>query len=132
MFATGQCLCGAVRYEVAAPPLRMAQCHCEDCRRLTGTGHLVQAFFNRSDVSIFGQTSSFENYADSGNLRRRHFCPTCGSRLFSENDRAPDIVGITAGTFDDSSWFAPSVALYVGQRPAWDPIDPTIQTRERM
>lgn len=132
MFATGHCLCGAISYTVANPPIRMAQCHCEDCRRLTGTGHIVQAFFNRADVTITGQTASFENIADSGNVRRRHFCPTCGSRLFSENHRALDIIGIPVGTFDDSSWFKPGIALYVGQRHAWDPIEPDIETRERM
>ena len=52
MFATGRCLCGAISFSVAEPPIRMAQCHCEDCRRLTGTGHIVQAFFKTDDVTI--------------------------------------------------------------------------------
>lgn len=132
MFASGRCLCGAVTFTVSAPPVRMAQCHCEDCRRLSGTGHLVQAFFNASDIAIEGPTTSFENIADSGNVRRRAFCPTCGSRLFSKNSRAPDLMGIAVGAFDDSSWFTPALILYASRRPAWDPVDPAIEAHDLM
>ncbi|VAW21834.1 hypothetical protein MNBD_ALPHA12-493, partial [hydrothermal vent metagenome] len=69
---------------------------------------------------------------DSGNTRTRHFCPVCGSRLFSENTRLPDIIGISVGSFDDSSWFKPEVILYVSQRPVWDVIDSEIETHELM
>ena len=84
-FATGQCQCGAVSYTIAAPPLTMGQCHCKDCQRVTGTGHISLARFNRSDVTIEGTTKTFAVKADSGNINTRHFCPDCGSRLFGEN-----------------------------------------------
>ena len=35
----GGCLCGAVRYRSEADPVLTAHCHCEDCRRTSGTGH---------------------------------------------------------------------------------------------
>ncbi len=38
-FATGYCLCGEVQFTISSAPLRMGQCHCDDCRRSTGTGH---------------------------------------------------------------------------------------------
>jgi len=42
-FAKGHCLCGAVSYTINANPLRMAQCHCKDCQRASGTGHMQQS-----------------------------------------------------------------------------------------
>ncbi|MCF6303473.1 MAG: GFA family protein [Devosiaceae bacterium] len=132
MKLTGSCLCGAVSYEVSGEPLRMAQCHCTACRKITGTGHNVQAFFNASDVAINGKTSTHQSTSDSGNTRTRHFCPNCGSRLFSENSKAPGGIGIAVGSFDDVSWFKPEVVLYVSQRPAWDRDDAAIPTREEM
>ncbi len=132
MFASGKCLCGAITFEAAQPPVRMAQCHCEQCRRSAGTGHLVQAFFKREDLSITGNTSTYESVADSGNLRTRHFCGTCGSRLFSENAKNPGVIGVAAGAFNDSSWFKPAVILYSDQRPEWDFIDPGVETRPEM
>ncbi|WP_417582396.1 GFA family protein [Pelagibacterium sp.] len=132
MFATGHCLCGAISFTAKAPPIRMAQCHCEDCRRMTGTGHHVQAFFKSEDLAINGQPAVFENVADSGSERRRSFCAACGSTLFSERNTAPGVMGIAAGAFDNSDWFTPGVVLYASQRPQWDPELPGIQANEKM
>jgi hypothetical protein len=34
----GGCLCGAVRYRVAAEPLAALACHCRDCQYVSGPG----------------------------------------------------------------------------------------------
>ena len=34
---TGGCLCGAVRYETTMKPFKVCYCHCESCRRATGS-----------------------------------------------------------------------------------------------
>jgi hypothetical protein len=132
MHNTGQCHCGAVSFEVEGEPLRMAQCHCNACRKITGTGHNVQAFFKKEQVKITGTTQTHESVSDRGNVRIRHFCPTCGSRLFAENVAAPGNIGISAGAFDNSEWYRPQMILYTSERPAWDTIDPSIEAREIM
>lgn len=132
MHNTGHCHCGAVHFEVEGAPLRMVQCHCNACRRLSGTGHLVQAMFRRDQITITGETRTHQSMSDAGNLRTRHFCPTCGSRLFSENTKSPDAMGIAVGTFDESSWFKPDVIVYGKERPVWDPIDPEIEIHDLM
>jgi len=58
MQLSGHCHCGAVSYKVVGEPARMAQCHCNACRRTTGSGHLVQAFFKKDDVAISGKPTS--------------------------------------------------------------------------
>ena len=132
MKLSGHCHCGAVSYQVDGEPVRMARCHCNACRRTTGTGHSVQAFFHRQDVTISGETASYQSIADSGSKRTRDFCPICGSRLFTANERPPHLIGIAAGSFDNSDWFEPAVALYDNERPAWDAIDPKLDTHEHM
>ena len=32
----GSCFCGAVKYELSAPPVLRAYCHCTKCQRMTG------------------------------------------------------------------------------------------------
>ncbi len=32
----GPCLCGAVRFEVSAPPRTVLACHCTQCRKQSG------------------------------------------------------------------------------------------------
>lgn len=132
MKLTGSCHCGAVTFEVNAQPVRMAQCHCNACRRTTGTGHAVQAFFKRENIKISGDTKTHQSPSDASSTRTRHFCPTCGSRLFAENDKNPAIIGITAGAFDNSDWFKPEVILYNNERPLWDTIDTQIPIHEKM
>jgi len=132
MHNTGHCHCGAISFEVEGEPVRMAQCHCNACRRITGTGHNVQAMFKRDQIRISGSPRTHQSTADSGSMRTRYFCGECGSRLFSQNSRTPDLMAVAAGAFDDSSWFQPQVIVYASERQAWDPIDPAIDAHERM
>ena len=41
----GSCLCGAVKFEVSGEPRLFFHCHCSRCRKLTGTGHASNMFF---------------------------------------------------------------------------------------
>lgn len=132
MHNEGHCHCGQVQFSVEGDPIRMAQCHCNACRRLSGTGHQVQAFFKQEDVTINGEVSSYTSTADSGNTLTRSFCPKCGSRLFNRNTARQGVIGITMGTFDDGSWFKPETILYTSERYDWDPIDHEIPAFDAM
>ncbi|MDQ8698867.1 GFA family protein [Hyphomicrobium sp. LHD-15] len=98
----------------------MAQCHCRDCQRASGTGHMSNAIFKLADVEIVGETASYASEADSGATLARHFCPTCGSRLFSVNSARPWLIIMAVGAFDDTRWFKPQMVLYTKSRAAWD------------
>ena len=131
-FATGGCLCGAVRIVASAPPIAMAQCHCRDCQRVSGAGHTSNARFDAASVEITGKTASYAVRADSGNTFMRHFCPTCGSRVFALSSGRPGMIILAAGAFDDSSWFSPQVVLYGRSRPDWDTASQSIPQFEGM
>lgn len=119
-FATGGCLCGAVTYTVSKPPARTAQCHCRDCQRSSGTGHMSLAFFSEDDVEIHGEATGYGAAADSGNINTRYFCPQCGSRVFSRNSGRPGVIAIAVGSAENSDWFEPAAVVYTRSRPAWD------------
>jgi hypothetical protein len=118
--ASGGCLCGGVRFAVKGTPIRMAQCHCLDCQRASGTGHMSNAIFREADVQVAGTTASYASTSDSGNVLTRHFCPTCGGRVFLYSKARPGMIVMAAGAFDDSSWFAPELVLFTKRRPHWD------------
>lgn len=129
---TGKCQCGAISYRIEGDPLRMAQCHCEDCRRASGTSHMSLAFFQQDQVSINGETGSYASTADSGNINTRYFCPTCGSRLFSSNSARAGVLAVTAGTLDDNTWFQPNAIVYSAERPSWDKMDDSLPAFDKM
>ena len=97
--ATGQCLCGAVRYEVEGPLRDVTLCHCGECRRWHG--HVCAATSVRSE-HLRLVTDSGLRWIDSPQSAahaRRGFCGECGSSLFWD---APDrdTISIAAGTLD--------------------------------
>jgi hypothetical protein len=117
---TGGCLCGAVRYEVQGKPLFAVHCHCRDCQRASGTGHVPVMGMARASFKVTGKPNSYTVQGTSGLKTTRHFCPTCGSLLFGMADMAPESVSVYVGTLDDPSVFQPETILFTRNRPAWD------------
>jgi hypothetical protein len=75
----GGCLCGAIRYEIAAEPMLAGHCQCHDCQHQTGGGHASFMAVPADALKLTGALRFYESTADSGNTIRRGFCPTCGS-----------------------------------------------------
>jgi len=120
MKASGGCLCGAVRYEIDGEPIYAAHCHCRDCQRATGTGHVSVIGLPSAAVKITGETRSHAVTGSSGQPIPRHRCAVCGSLIYSEPASSPGIVNITAGSLDDPSLFKPQAAVFTRDRQAWD------------
>lgn len=124
---TGGCQCGRVRYEVPAEMAAAGKCHCEQCRKSTGTGAVTVAVYPEDDVKITGETKSYSYTADSGNVTTSHFCGNCGSKVYLTNPASfTGLRLVMAGTLDDSSSVKPQFVVFAGGRPAWDGDDPSI------
>ena len=123
---TGGCLCGAVRYECAAEPVAAGHCHCEDCRRTSGTGHGSHLAVPAAAVTISGEAKFYEKPADSGNVVARGFCPTCGGPVYSTNSAVADLLFLRASSLDDPNAVTPRASVYASRAPKWDPIDPSL------
>lgn len=104
----GGCLCGAVRFETLAEPLRVTFCHCRFCQRATGSAYMVEPIFRLQDLRITkGLPTTYRlPSAGSGKMVDVHFCATCGTKLYLTFERFDGACGVYAGTFDDPNWFA--------------------------
>ena len=58
MKASGGCLCGAVRYENDGDPIFAGHCHCTDCQKATGTGHVSVTGLPHWPDYLAGQASA--------------------------------------------------------------------------
>jgi hypothetical protein len=128
----GGCACGAIRYEIAAEPMFGGQCQCRDCQHETGGGHASFLAFPADAVRLTGTPRDYEVTADSGNRVQRGFCATCGSSVLSRSSGMPDMITVPAGSLDDPSVFAPGFVVYTSRGPAWDRIDPALQSFPEM
>ncbi len=66
------------------------------------------------------------------NINTRHFCPTCGSRVYGENSARPGVIGMTVGCLDKNDWFSPQAVVYTKGRAAWDKTPEDVPNFERM
>jgi hypothetical protein len=132
MKASGGCLCGAVRYEIDGEPIFSGHCHCVDCQKVTGTGHVSVVAVPADAVKVTGKLSSYAVTADSGQPYTRFFCSNCGSFIYGEPSAMPGVRTVTAGTLDDTSVFEPQMVIYTKSRPAWDVIDSGLPEFESM
>jgi hypothetical protein len=88
---TGSCLCGGVAYEVDAGPLPFVHCHCRTCRKTHGAAFSsVMSVPRKSFRWIKGEQllASFES--SPGKLR--YFCSQCGSHIFAERVKQPNVL----------------------------------------
>ena len=115
----GGCLCGAVRYSVAAEPVMQAVCHCKNCQCQAGSGWSMIMGVPAAALAITGEVKTYQDHGESGGDVLRQFCPTCGSPLFSRVSAAPDLVFIKAGTLDDTSQFTPQMQLWTDSKQHW-------------
>lgn len=100
----GHCLCGRITYEYAGIVGPANVCHCEDCRRCTGSAFNVGVRFEAAAFRIAsGSVKGYTKAGDSGTRITRHFCPNCGSPIYTASPGHPEFVYVKAGTLDDPS-----------------------------
>ncbi|TCP43896.1 hypothetical protein EV191_12050 [Tamaricihabitans halophyticus] len=93
--ATGQCLCGAIRYRAGGTLRDAIVCHCVECRRWHGASPPMVAAA-RDALTISGEVRW---YPEEG-TPRRGFCARCGASVFWDAVERPTL-GIAAGTLDN-------------------------------
>jgi hypothetical protein len=104
----GGCLCGKIRYEITDAPRLVYTCHCIDCQHLTSSAFsiaLAVAGFRLTG----GEPRPLEAIADSGRVKVRWVCPTCGCWLFSTGKPGDGLFRVRIGTLDDTSWPHPKM-----------------------
>lgn len=116
MGMTGQCLCGAVSFETAKPPVKVMHCHCSMCRRASGAAFATFAMFDAADIRFLGKAPV--PYHSSPAAQRSH-CGTCGSPVSFLYDAEPERIYLAAGLFDHPEALSPSEHWYAEGEVRW-------------
>lgn len=129
---TGGCLCGAVRFTYDGPIGGAAYCHCEDCRKCTGSAFNVSLAFEGVHFKVIaGTPKGYTKQADSGHELTRYFCPTCGSPIYTSSPKHPDRVYVKAGSLDDPTFVKPAYQSWTRSSVPWAEIDPKLPSHEK-
>ncbi len=115
----GSCLCGAVSFEVRAPFLRFAHCHCRRCRKATGTGHATNLY---SVPERFSWVRGEEHLARYDLPSAKSFatvvCRICGCPMPRRTRSGREIV-VPAGALDTDPAELPRARIFFDSRTVW-------------
>jgi hypothetical protein len=117
----GSCLCGGVRFEVDPPFIQASHCHCERCRKNSGTAMLTQTRVRREQFRLLRGSELIKVYG-KGEGAVKAFCMNCGSSLFGGDWPDGQQVSIRMGAFDDDPGIRPQFHTFVADRAPWDTI----------
>ncbi|WP_150912283.1 GFA family protein [Marinobacter halotolerans] len=114
----GECLCGAVKFEIKEQIRNLYQCHCSLCRKTTGTtanaATLVRAaafcwLMGESKISSYKKPTGFRN----------DFCSLCGSPVPNRLE-GTGVVWIPAGLLDELVESRVAVHLHTKSAAPWE------------
>ena len=108
----GGCLCGAVRFELTAPPVSASYCHCTRCQRRTGTAASAQASIEPGSLRLV-QGEEHVGAWEPADGWAKLFCRLCGAALFSRHPTDRDVFSVRMGAFDGDPGVRPSYRQYV-------------------
>ncbi|KJK03309.1 aldehyde-activating protein [Pseudomonas sp. 21] len=119
---SGGCLCGAVRYEISGELAPIQICHCGQCRKAQGGPFATNVPVARAAFRLLSGESELAEYRATPD-KKRMFCRTCGSPIYSARDALPDTLRVRAGTLDEPVRTKLEAHYYVDSRARWWPLD---------
>lgn len=115
-----QCACGGLRLEMIGEPLSVYLCHCDACKRITGSAFAYRARYGASAIAgLSGEPRSWRRSGDSGHWVEHVFCGTCGTTMFLRGERLGGDIVVSGGIFADPEFPAPGAAYYRDRELLW-------------
>ena len=115
----GSCLCGEISYEIKGEPVRFYHCHCQRCRKATGSAHASNIFIKTDHVDWLKGEDRLASYKIPEAERfTNSFCTHCGSRM---PRYVPElkVVMLPAGSLDNEPGLKPEANIFWDSRAEW-------------
>lgn len=117
----GRCGCGAVQFELSAPLLTAAYCHCTICQHRTGAAVQATGVAAYDSLTITQGEEHVRGWRPNDGLRK-DFCELCGSALFGTHAEDPKIRYIRLGAIEGDPGVRPVARQFVAYAAPWEPI----------
>ena len=124
---SAQCCCGECVVAVNDQPVLSGVCHCDDCKKRTGSAFGFSAYFPNSKViDIKGDYKKYAVDANTGE-QERYFCQHCGTTLYWTSVSIQNCIGIAGGCFIENPLPEPEFVSLAEQQCGWLSISNTIK-----
>ena len=116
---SGCCLCGKVKYSVATDIKDFYFCHCEQCRKITGSAFAANILTSPATVNWTFGSELVKRFDYPGErIFTKVFCSNCGSDLPFLNKNGDALV-IPAGSLDDYPDIKPNHNIFWTDKATW-------------
>ena len=117
----GSCLCGAVSYEITGELGDAYFCHCQRCRKASGSAYASNARIQPDQFKLLSGAEVLQTYLNEQTGLMRKFCGNCGSPIVSERT-SPAVLAIRLGSLDTPLAKGPKAHIFVASKAQWDHI----------
>lgn len=115
----GSCLCGEVHFEIEGDFEAFYLCHCEFCRKDTGSAHAANLFSSTARLTWVSGEDKATTFTLPSTLHTKSFCSVCGSALPGMQMKGKLLV-VPAGSLDSATSIKPNAHLFVASKADWD------------
>lgn len=117
--AAGECLCGAVAFEITVPAQWAWHDHSPASRRAHGAAYATYVGSWRSRFRFTRGEDNLTRYEDAKNRAVRSFCSTCGTPVLYERARSPNNVNIPRALFTSGTGREPRYHVAIDELQEW-------------
>lgn len=114
----GGCLCEVIRYEITAAIEKIVYCHCQRCRKASGSAFAAVAPVSRSDFLMTQGQEYLKSYSSPTGVHRA-FSGQSGSPIIGYRESDPDTVRVRIGTLDTPLEAKLGAHIFVASKAEW-------------
>jgi hypothetical protein len=116
---SGSCLFGEIRFEIEGEFEHFYLCHCEYCRKDTGSAHAANLFSSTATLRWLSGANKVTQFNLPATRHSKCFCSTCGSALPISQTNG-DLLVVPAGSLNSEVRMRPDAHIFVSSRAGWD------------
>ena len=118
MRRVARCCCDRLSIIVNSDPKIQGICHCDDCKKRTGSAFGWSAYFFNSQVDeAIGEANQY--HIEGLNKQTRYFCKNCGTTLYWSASAFKNMIGVSGGCFVDNPLPEPNLTVSNKGRCLW-------------
>ena len=117
--AAGQCLCGAVRFEIGIPARWAWHDHSGATRRAHGAAYATYVGSWRSPFRVTKGQAKVAPFQDKATRTTRSFCARCGTPIIYERAHSPQMVNIPRALFGGRTGREPRYHIAIAELQDW-------------